>query len=145
MGYTHYFKQLKFPTDTQWESVCSDFKRFCATAMLYKPFPIQREYHDAAPPDIDDGHIQFNGIGNMGHETMYLAKNAPGWSFCKTNRKPYDKAVMVLLVLAHHHASDVWEVTSDGEVTDWEPVVEWMNQVNGKPIYSVPSHLTKKT
>ena len=127
MGYTHYVKQSKPASDEQWTAVCNDFKKFRAAALLGKPFPIQREFDDSSAVLIDDECIIFNGIGEDAHETFMLEKAGDGFSFCKTERKPYDTAVITVLILANHHAPDVWEVSSDGGIQEWQPVLDWMN------------------
>lgn len=53
------------------------------------------------PPiaNLDEG-IAFNGVGDDGHETFYLSREARH-HFVKTLRKPYDTAVACILLRAH--------------------------------------------
>ena len=141
MGYTHYKKQSKPASDEQWAAVCNDFKKFRAAALLLgKPFPIQREEDDSSDVLIDDECIIFNGIGDAAHETFILEKAGDDFSFCKTNRKPYDTAVVTVLILANHHAPDAWDISSDGGIGEWQPVLDWMNST-GIGTYTLPESI----
>lgn len=138
MGYTHYWRQGNKPTDEQWDSITSTFKKAMTVALVTgKPFPIQREQDISSPPEIDEENIVFNGIGEAAHETMYLERNGRDFNFCKTNRKPYDFVAMVLLVLVDHFASDCWDVSSDGVRDEWKPAVDWLN-ASGLGQFSLP-------
>lgn len=127
MGYTHYFNQNKPATNDQWDAICNDFNKLRTVAMLTKAFPIQRECDDTAAPEVSTQFIIFNGIGDAGHETMFVDKEGNGFQFCKTNNKPYDIAVVALLLLMYHHAPDVWVITSDGDTADWLPAIKFVN------------------
>lgn len=127
MGYTHYFQQKSTPTTAQWESITVAFRQLQAVALLTKAFPIQKEEDSTEPPVINDSHVIFNGIGKDAHETMCLQRLGTGFQFCKTARKPYDNAVMALLILANAYAPACWEISSDGESEDWQPTLDWMN------------------
>jgi hypothetical protein len=49
-------------------------------------------------------------------------KNGPLSDFCKTNGKPYDLAVTLVLLIIKRHAPHHIHITSDGR---WER--EWLN------------------
>lgn len=121
MGYTHYFPQGKPATEQQWAKITSDFKK------IVPLLPIQRDDRNHRPPPVGHDLIFFNGKAEDGHETMVLEPEGSGFQFCKTARKPYDKAVVALLILANHHAPGVWEISSDGDGEDWLPTLEWLN------------------
>lgn len=127
MGFSHYWRQKSIPTTEQWNAIANDFNKLQAAALITTPFPIQRKCDDAAAPVVTNEYISFNGIGEDGHETMMLEKYGRDFNFCKTADKPYDRAVVALLILAHHHAPGVWEISSDGSKEDWQPVLDWMN------------------
>lgn len=71
--------------------------------------------------------ITFNGIGDAAHETMWFDRKGDGFQFCKTARKPYDIAVIALLLLANRYAPEVWDIGSDGDAKDWQPTLDWVN------------------
>lgn len=138
MGYTHYFKQHKAASTEQWEQICDSFKQTCLAAIITKPFHIQRETDDSASPTIDPEEIIFNGQAKDGHETMLLSRTGNGFQFCKTAHKPYDKAVVCLLIIANHYAPGVWNIRSDGDAADWQPTLDWLNSV-GTTHYTLPN------
>jgi hypothetical protein len=123
MGYTHYFRKIKDPTEEQWSAITRAFKKL----LKADPQPIQREYDRPSTPGIDAKRIIFNGVGDDGCETMLLGREGPGGQFCKTNREPYDRAVLALLILADHYAPGCWRISSDGDAEDWQPTLDWMN------------------
>ena len=84
-------------------------------------------------PDCDGEYISFNGRGKDSHETFSLTRlkrdifeyeNAQeferdgAFSFCKTNRKPYDNAVVSLLIGVRQIVSDAISLSSDGDDLD---------------------------
>lgn len=129
MGYTHYFHQQRKATSDQWQAICEDFKRLMTACLLADdPLLIQREYDNASAPEINDDEILFNGIEDDGHETMVLERKGTDFQFCKTARKPYDRVVVALLILANHHAPGVWKISSDGDPDEWQEVLNWLNE-----------------
>ena len=137
MGYSHYFEQMKPAEPAAWQAICDDFRKMMATALLSQPLPIQRDDEDGGQPLVDDTYIVFNGIGNNGHETMVLQREGFDFQCCKTARKPYDRAVTALLILADFHSPDTWVVTSDGEPDDWQEGLELARTV--QPDCNLPS------
>ena len=135
MGHTHYyygihfFKQKCECPRAQWAQITQAFQQLMTAALLTDPFPIQREKDDASPPEISENFIIFNGIGNNACETFVLERSGDGLQFCKTNHKPYDRAVMALLLLVNHFAPGIWKVSSDGNANDWSPILNWVNSL----------------
>jgi hypothetical protein len=68
-------------------------------------------------PVIDNSDIIFNGdrAKEEDHETFQLTKCDSGHQFCKTARKPYDRYVKAILVIANYYAPGALEVTCDGD------------------------------
>lgn len=148
MGYTHYFTQKKDCPPEQWAA----FKE--AVMHLYDHIPETRESAgciETGPLVLCDGNgevalnsaaelfgeeaLWFNGDDREGrglaHETMVLEQAGYGFAFCKTARKPYDWFVVAVLLLANHHCPGVWEISSDGDPEDWEPVRAWLDDEYG--------------
>jgi len=127
MGYTHYWHQHKTFTDNQWAKACEAAR---LVAERYKSI-LCLEYDERdKPPQIDDEAIRFNGKGNDGHETFWLTREQPpkkdyveqeryddegAFNFCKTSRKPYDAAVVLLLGAINEVAPGVLTLKSDGD------------------------------
>ena len=114
MGYTHYWT-MRSLNDTEW-ALLSELTR----ALLARPdvAPLVCEEFDVPtkPPIVSENLIRFNGKGDAGHETLYLARPDDDWSFCKTARKPYDVAVVAFLCFLGHLGC---AVSSDGDADDW--------------------------
>jgi len=117
LGYTHYYYQNKSFTQKQWEDIAVDTMKaleFCENLGIQ------------FVSEVSDTTIQFNGIGNEGHETFGFTKEKPGYDneffeFCKTARKPYDLAVGLVLLITKNHAPNSIKISSDG---GWDD--DWM-------------------
>jgi hypothetical protein len=112
MGYTHYFTPIgPAPTDAQWSNLLREVRA------IYERFAdvICRESDRAdEPPHADDEFIVFNGRKEDGYETFVLERATNEWNFCKTNRKPYDNAVVLVLRAVLRHCPGWLGVSSDG-------------------------------
>ena len=69
----------------------------------------------------NDDKICFNGTeeNDNYHETFIVAVGDTGFEFCKTNRKPYDLAVCLMLLAMEHHLKGGVDISSDGDKNDW--------------------------
>jgi hypothetical protein len=95
MGYTHYWDQASNITDEQWEKFCN----FVRKAIELTSAKIVGGHAEAGTePEISDSLVSFNGEGENGHETFYISRDNPEWSFCKTAMKGYDDLVVACLV-----------------------------------------------
>jgi hypothetical protein len=127
MGYTHYWRRLRDFTDAEWKVICA-----AARIVTDKHKDILcYEYDEVGKaPEISGTMIRFNGKGEDGHETFYFTKakgSKPAWisqteydtqgvfHFCKTARKPYDEAVVMLLAAIKKIAPDALTISSDGD------------------------------
>ena len=119
MGYTHYWRQLRDFTDTEWQELTRLTKLITADGLgvlAHHPDAINGdEYYGEKEDDvftIDSEQIRFNGIGKDGHETFLITKKKRAkedyeeqeaydrqgaFDFCKTAQKPYDKYVVAVL------------------------------------------------
>lgn len=135
MGYTHYFH------GTGEQEI--DSKALVLIKSLlkegYDKKIIQKEYDNDSEPVVTDKLIQFNGIGDDGHETFDFDISQTGFKFCKTAFKQYDYYVTrVLLILKYYHNI---ELSSDGDFTNKE---EWGNALKwaqGHGVYLLLSTL----
>ena len=115
MGYTHYWEFTRPFTADEWSRL-----RQAAEAIVTKGnIPITIPYEEVHWSDLfSDNLIRFNGSGDDAHEDFYFV-NGGGWTFCKTNRKPYDALVVAVLSIAKMIAPDAIIVTSDGSPQEW--------------------------
>lgn len=100
MGYTHYWEMSSRVKELPSELVLDVEK-------------VVESYADVLEDStVDKGGLMFNGIGEAGHETFYVEASDDG--FCKTNGKPYDKAVCESLLVLKHHLGEDFKLESDG-------------------------------
>lgn len=133
MSYTHYFTPKKSSQEK-----FNEFSKTCKT--LYKALPKTSEtaggyYADdeikicgwdgTGKPSFTPKLVSFNGNEerNLAHESFRIALNEGDWSFCKTERKPYDLLVCACLIAAKDLLG--FEVTSDGNFHEWKPAIEF--------------------
>ena len=140
MGYTHYWRQLRDFTDTEWQELTRLTKLITASGgrdITLSEFNINNE------------EIRFNGKGEEGHETFLITKKKRDlydyekqdsiqdaymhhksgggvFNFCKTAHKPYDKYVVAVLCALHNmkikldeEKPPVLYIRSDGNTKDW--------------------------
>ena len=114
MGYTHYWRQLRDFTDTEWQELTRLAKLITADGQGILANGISDKN---SRPTIDNEQICFNGIGNDGHETFRITKKKRAkadyeeqeaydkkgaFEFCKTAHKPYDRYVVAVLCAIYH-------------------------------------------
>ena len=139
MGYTHYWRQLRDFTDTEWQELTRLAKLITADGQGI----LANEYDEEnSKPTIDNEQIRFNGIGDNGHETFIITKKKRAkreyeeqeaydrqgaFEFCKTAHKPYDKYVTAVLCALYNIKVEEWplgdgkimSISSDGNTEDW--------------------------
>lgn len=120
MGYTHYWSLVNWknkPKD-KWEQ----FVAMAAKAMLDSGIPLADfTGAEGTTPTVSVEEVELNGVGPNSHESFHIIfANDNASDFCKTARKPYDKVVTAVLLLAKHYMPDNITLGSDGDVLDWE-------------------------
>jgi hypothetical protein len=120
MGYTHYLQPKKKTTKAQFKNIVADVKKIenhlqQIRLALYDGLG---QYKGVV---YRDDYFAFNGSGDKGHETFYfdLTKD---FKFCKTNRKPYDIAVCMVMIAIKEHVKTI-RISSDGDFNDDEWVL----------------------
>ena len=173
MGYSHYFykKELKH-SNVSWNAFLKDVKKVACRFKLAIPksvaFITDKEelikgdidikigdgMGEGLPPEFDEEHIWFNGVGDDSHETLHICKDDTEklegsmsdyykdmwrcdkhiFGFTKTNRKPYDLLVTATLVLYKHHFKDKVEIRSDDGFDGFKEGLELVNSTLGYKI-----------
>jgi len=124
MGYTHYWYRKPKLDGPNFAKVSKDFMS------ILPSLGCEIAGSDGSgSPDITNDLIMFNGVGKYAHETFMLELESNSindklkFEFCKTARKPYDMAVQVCLLIAKYHFKNEFEVSSDGDMEDWEEAI----------------------
>lgn len=146
MGYTHYFKLTK-PINRDHQDLAV---RLCKSVMRAIIVTYQNEasdngvmneqlvnrYRDNKQPEIINDlkkPVIFNGKGeDLSHEDFWFDQfddesTLNGFAFCKTARKPYDRAVGACLLAVATYFPSHFEISSDGDINDeeeWGPAKE---------------------
>jgi len=109
MGYTHYFQLHTQPSEKGWANFIKGVRQL-----------LEQAWDIAIEGEINNEVVVLNGIGEESHETFFFSKVSNEWEFCKTARKPYDKVVTSVLILAKYLFPNMY-LRSDG---DWEEWIE---------------------
>ena len=132
MGYTHYWNSTGlFPGPFQ--LAVRDIKE------LIKLSIIDIAGGDGTgKPIVNKNEIVFNGRRakaqgdpDESHETFAIDPEPCEFSFCKTAVKPYDIVVAGALVILKHHCGDSFNVSSDGEMADFQDAIKLATKVLG--------------
>lgn len=130
MGHTHYWEGVKTLTPEFVDAV----QKVVTTCRV--PLVLEHDVPETSPEISTDG-IRFNGVESNGHETFVFQRSS-SFQFCKTARKPYDRAVTAVLSLAHHFGL-VQSVTSDGDTRDWADGVDLARTSTGLDVEVPPN------
>ena len=114
MGYTHYWTKRAnvTPQPSRWRAFTEAAEKVLSNC--------------ADCVEVDECSLDgifFNGIGEAAHETFDLPHSSTlteDFSFCKTAEKPYDTPVVAILLLLQHYCGDTYNISSDGNLADWQ-------------------------
>ena len=138
MGYTHYWRQLRDFTDTEWQ----ELTRLTNLIIADNKGILSDGFGEGGKPEVNGEHIWFNGLGEDSHETFRITKKKRAkedyeeqeaydrqgaFEFCKRAHKPYDKYVVAVLCALYNIEVQEWplgdgkimSISSDGNTEDW--------------------------
>jgi hypothetical protein len=137
MGYTHYWtpKQTSEKKFKEFSETCKKLhdnlpERSESAGDYFNDKPIViKGWDGTGEPIFDEKQVRFNGdeSENLNHETFAIDFPDTDWNFCKTARKPYDLLVSACLLAAKQILG--YEISSDGDMEDWKPAIEFYNSV----------------
>jgi hypothetical protein len=144
MGYTHYWRQKRDFTDSEWILLCNETGRIINLAGNLGIDIAGGLGEDW--PEITENKIWFNGRDPDSCETLALTKKVretAAWEtpsdlgkfeFCKTRQYPYDKVVVSVLHAARTIAPEaITSVSSDGGDEAIGPAIDNMIEANELP------------
>lgn len=141
MGYTHYWRGKKRPTEKQWKAIMVEVDKLFNTKEAFKL--IRYEQGRNTPPTLNAEEIRFNGRGENAHETFLFTRDPSSFEFCKTAGKPYDLFVVGVLTIVYHFAPECYDITSDGWPDEWEPAINFLKEISFEK-YEVPATIEKR-
>lgn len=115
-GYTHYWQWIGQPDPVALKACISDMRKIIEAGGNIVAGP-----DGSGAPVIGEAEVSFNGAGADAHETFSFP-GQPGFNFCKTVMKPYDRVVVAcLLAAATHFQPTELRISSDGrwDAGDW--------------------------
>lgn len=130
MGYTHYWTFSPDIDEDVWDAAIDECCKILNAARDQLDLSIEH----------DHGYVFVNHRDHRAHETFEIAGDprfraqavAHGFhDFCKTNRNPYDIVVTACLCRL---AEAGLIVTSDGDVSDWQPGAQLAGRVLGRTV-----------
>jgi hypothetical protein len=157
MGYTHYWRQLRDVKGAEWAALVDGAKKVIEQSAK-DGVPLYFEYDSDMKAIANGDEIRFNGRGDEGHETFLVTRKrrafedwerrfprAPAGtpSFCKTARKPYDRAVVAILAYMSSVLPDAFTVSSDGDPEDWRAGVRLAREAWENDAIDAPRELTE--
>ena len=125
--------------DARWTDVIKDVRLMIARSELELSGGEEEDipFDNTAQPT--GSGLRLNGLGDQAADDFIIPLDAWDdfadeddgwlWSFCKTNREPYDQIVCAALLSVKHHFGDQVRIGSDGS---WEN--EWTDGAAPEPI-----------
>lgn len=150
MGYTHYwdFTPPKRGETAKIEKAYQKAIKECATiARTYYKANGGLSGFSAHTEPGKYGGLKINGKGDDMHEDFIMREHFkqnlehhlhPGFSFCKTARKPYDIVVVACLIVLANRLPKNIRVDSDGYSDDWQDGLELAQRVLKNKKLTIP-------
>ena len=121
MGWTHYWKRdIELPAEA-FEKASKDCKAVLDKIEVMLAGPMSE-----GMPIFNSDAIMFNGIKGQNCEPFSIRRleeprkpRSYVFSYCKTEKLPYDLCVKSVLVILKHYLGDQIQVMSDGDDEDW--------------------------
>ena len=116
MGYTHYWTYKKVASDLTISKVLDEIKELLEINNLMKLITSEDL---STIPIFNKELILFNGIERFACDIFLFDFTEPNeYIFCKTNRKPYDIIVSLVLLSLSNNIHE-FTFSSDGTLEDW--------------------------
>ena len=122
MGCTHYWEREQYLSEVLFQTVIGELQKIFADidAAL-----AGREGEGTPYLSLDE--IVFNGVRGQHCEDFKIRRvgfpregGTKIYSFCKTEKMPYDLCVKITLIILKHYFEESLQVTSDAKDGDWQ-------------------------
>lgn len=121
MGWTHYWKRdIELPAEA-FAKASSDSKTMLDKIEVMLAGPMSE-----GKPIFSSDAIMFNGVKGQDCEPFSIRRleeprrpHPSIFSYCKTEKLPYDLCVKSVLIILKHYLGEQIQVMSDGDDTDW--------------------------
>ena len=131
MGYTHYWRHDADISEEAFAAIAADTRKIIAITAVR----LGNSMDDGGEPDVSDDCIALNGVGDDSYESFVFDRaQGGGFSFCKTQHRPYDEVVTAILLSACVHAGDVLRVSSDGGSAMWTDGANLLHEATGRAV-----------
>ena len=122
MGWTHYWKREPEFSEVMFQSAIGDLQK------LLSDIDVQLAGSEGeGKPYLSLDKIEFNGVARQSCEDFRVLRvDAPRrgrskvYSFCKTEKLPYDICVQCALIILWHYFGNDINISSDGTNEDWK-------------------------
>lgn len=129
MGYSHYWKKTKQVDQKVWNSYAKVCKKLKDCTENIGISIVNHTGNAGTAPIFNRNKIQFNGENINSYESFNISINdeVGEFSFCKTNRKPYDILVVCCLIAAKLMLG--YRIASDGDKDDLKEAIDFFNKI----------------
>ncbi len=131
MGYTHYWERKQEIDKDVFKDIVGDIKK--VMPFVTAEISIGSGDGEGRKFKLDNGQIHFNGVGIWHHEDFFFPRNLIHYpyNYVKTNRKPYDTAVVACLAIIKVHLGHDIHISTDGDDADWKHGIELCSNILG--------------
>lgn len=140
--------QYRRPSDAQCDTILAWLETY-AVKTLYLESQRAFFYREEMRDDYREFYTKYDGS----HETLcidrifdtsgYVSRDERGWLFdcTKTAQKPYDTAVVAILILLAAHFPEACALSSDGHAEEWRAGLALAREATGKEWLAMPPEI----
>lgn len=160
MGYSHYWRQKASLTDARWKQLRQDVGMILAQAKAEGILLVNGWGNEGTEPtwasDEEGAYLSFNGAEDDRCESMVVTQFRPdkadwqeekdhGFQFCKTGQKPYDVAVVAVLIYLGKELPLAFDPpSSDGWRDEWQAGLELIGRALPHGGWEIPGPIEER-
>lgn len=143
MGHTHYHRIPKELGKAKFNKLLKDCRQIAGYLDYTQELKLSGETPDK--PSFEPDYIFLNGIEGEDHESFevnrvhnsetdmaWISETEDGmyYYFCKTANKPYNLAVICILLAMKHHFPEC-VISTDGDAKEWQEAIDICQELFG--------------